>query len=71
MRISANTPTAANIAPMMIFLGFVSLVVDVGGVGGVGGLRKVNWPTEGHEHGCGNDRKGRGSQYRHQSQTLC
>jgi hypothetical protein len=39
MIISAKTPTAANIAPMMIFVEFVSLVVDAGAAGGV---RKVN-----------------------------
>ena len=47
MMISAKTPTAAKIAPMMIFVGFVSLAVDVGGVVDV---RKVNWPMKGDQH---------------------
>ena len=50
MMISAKTPTAAKIAPMMIFVGFVSLVVGAGGVDGVVDVRKVNWPTKDHQH---------------------
>lgn len=70
--ISAKTPTAAKIAPMMIFVGFVSLVVDVGGVDGVEvcDVRKVNWPTRGHQHACVNDMESSSSQYRRQSQSL-
>ena len=71
--ISAKTPIAAKIAPMMIFVGFVSLVVDVGGVDGADGVcdvRKVNWPTRGHQYACVNDRESSSSQYRHQSQSL-
>lgn len=48
--ISAKTPTAAKIAPMMIFVGLVSLAVDIGGVDGVVDVRKVNWPTKSHQH---------------------
>jgi hypothetical protein len=45
MMISAKTPTAAKIAPMMIFVGFVSLGVDIGGVDGVVDVRKVKVST--------------------------
>jgi len=68
MTISAKTPIAANIAPMMILVEFISLVGVVGGV--VGRARKVNWLTEAHQHACGNHREGSSSQYRHQSQSL-
>jgi len=40
MTISAKTPIAANIAPMMILVEFISPVWVVGGV--VGRARKVN-----------------------------
>jgi hypothetical protein len=70
MMISANTPTAAKIAPMMIPVEFVPPFVDAGGVSGVGDVRKVNWPTEARQHACVDDRKGRSSQHRQQSQTL-
>jgi len=67
--ISAKTPTAAKIAPMMVLVGFVSLVVDAGAAGGVGEVRKVNLRPEARQHAC-IDRKSSSSQYRHQSQTL-
>ena len=70
MIINAKTPTAAKIAPMIIFVGFVSLDVDVGGLDGVGGVRKVNWATKGRQHACDNDKESSSSQYRRQSQSL-
>jgi len=51
MMIRAKTPIAANTAPMIIPVGFVSLGAVFGGV-----VIKVNWRIE-CQHGCVSDRE--------------